>query len=297
MASSDCDRLRPYLVDFVVGEVDPSEARREEIEAHLAECSECRSIAEELRGTGRALEAVRSFDTKLREEVRRSITSRARVEAQLVRATREHQRIAAGRGARAVPAAAWIILALGALVAAVIAVALPRLGIFGQASAGKVLTCAGDGLKKEWPRGRELTPGQSISVPADCILCLSLSDGSRADMCGPAEVKLARGKEPFALIKGRAYVEAEVVMVLHLHPLKRLRLESGSKVSLAADPVAEVGARVTVLSGGADYAATDGDGRVEAGKTLKVDARSRRATVADMQESERPHWRKPLEIE
>ena len=53
MSTADCDRLRPYLLDMVVGELDPSEAQRGELEAHLAGCEACRAAVEELRGTGR----------------------------------------------------------------------------------------------------------------------------------------------------------------------------------------------------------------------------------------------------
>ncbi len=299
MASKECDRLRPYLMDYVVGELDPSAAQQADIEKHLADCEECRSAAEELRGTGRALEAVRTFDTRLDEDLRKNITSRARVEAQLVRATRQHERIAEGGSARRVPLAAWAVLVLGTVGALVLATLIPKLDTFAPQPAGKVLGCAllkgasNNAFRKDWPEGRELEPGEEISVPRGVVLCLKLGDHSRLDVCGPAEVRFAKEGRPLCITKGKAYLEARSNLAVELAPLKKLRLSAGSKVCLAADPVGDCAARVTVLAGSADYSTGEGDSRLEVGKTLEVDGRSSRVKVRAMEEAERDLWRPP----
>ncbi len=299
MASKECDRLRPYLVDFVVGELDPSESQQADIQKHLASCEECRSAAEELRGTGRALEAVRTFDTRLNEDLRKNITSRARVEAQLVRATRQHERIAGGGSARRVPLAAWAVLVLGTVGALVLATLIPKLDAFAPQPAGKVLACAllrgtsNDAFKKDWPEGRELQAGEEISVPRGVVLCLKLGDHSRLDICGPAEVRFAEEGRPLRITRGEVYLEARSNLAVELAPLKKLRLSAGSKVCLVADPVSDRAVLVTVLAGSVDYSTGEGDGKVEMGQTLEVDGRSSKARVRAMEEAEKPHWRTP----
>lgn len=292
MASKECDRLRPHLVDYVVGELDPSAAQQADIEKHLAACEECRAAAEELRGTGRALEAVRTFDTHLDDDVRKNITSRARVEAQLVRATRQHERVAGG-GARRVPLAAWIVLVLGTVGALVLAAVIPRMGLFTAEPAGRVLACFGDRFKADWPADRELVPGEEVSVPKGALVCLKLNDHTRLDLCGPAEVRFAGEGRALSITKGKAYLEARSNLAVELAPLKKLRLAAGSRVCIKADPVAERAALVTVLAGSADYSANGGDGKVEVGETLEVNGRSAQAKVRTMEEAEKPHWRPP----
>jgi hypothetical protein len=296
MASKDCERLRPLLVDYVVGEMEGTEAQNAEIERHLAECEECRAAAEELRGTGRALEAVKVFDTQLREEVRKNITSRARVEAQLVRATREHQRIAAQSAAKAVPVAAWVVLALGAAGALALAAALPRIGLFNAKPGGKVVSCLGESLRKDWPAGRVLQPGERIPVPEKCLLCLELGDGTRLELAGPAQVRLADAEGSLKLEAGRAYLETMERVAVQVEALHSLGLESGSKASFAVTPAETVILQVTMVSGSADYATGSGSGTLTSGKTLRVDAGTRAASVRDIQESDRPHWRKELKV-
>jgi hypothetical protein len=296
MASKDCERLRPLLVDYVVGEMVGPEGQNAEIERHLAECAECRAAAEELRGTGRALEAVKVFDTQLREEVRKNITSRARVEAQLVRATREHQRIAAESAARAVPVAAWVVLALGAAGALALAAALPRMGLFTPRPGGRVVSCLGEALSADWPSGRELQPGERIPVPEECLMCLQLGDGTRLELAGPAEVRLAHAEGSLKLGAGRAYLETQERVAVEVEALKSLGLEGGSKVCFAVTPAETIILQVTVMAGSADYAAGAETGRLTPGKTLRVDAGTRAASVRDIQESDRPHWRKKLEV-
>jgi len=296
MAAMDCEKLRPMLVDYVVGEWSPPADELESIEKHLAECEECRAAAEELRGTGRALEAVKTFDTRMREDVRKSITSRARVEAQLVRATREHQRIAGEPGARRVPLAAWLVLAAGTAGALALATLLPGMKVFSPKPVGEVVSCLGDALKTEISKGEKLDAGQEIKVPGKCILCVQLADGGLLDVAGPAKLQMSSTQGPMRLKQGRAYLAARSSTNLALSPLKRLEVSAGSRVCLTADPVSEVAARVTVLSGSATYSASGGKGRVEAGKTVEVDGRSRNAIVRPLKETERPHWRKQLEI-
>ncbi len=296
MAVMDCDKLRPMLVDYVVGEFTPPTDEQEAIEKHLAECEACRSAAEELRGTGRALEAVKSFDTRLREEVRKSITSRARVEAQLVRATREHQRIAGEAKTKPVPLAAWLVLAVGTIGALALAALLPGMSVFSPKPVGRVVSCLGDALKDKLKKGDELCAGREIRVPEKCILCLKLTDGSLLDVAGPAVLRMGGDGQPMSFSEGMAYLVLRSDMALGLPPLKRLDVAAGSKVCLLADPVNEVAATVTVLSGSASYAASGGDGIVEGGKTLEVDGRSRNTKVRPLRETERPHWRKQLQV-
>lgn len=296
MAEMTCEELRPLLVDYVVGELTPPVDQQECIDKHLSECENCRGIAEELRGTGRALEAVKSFDTKLREEVRNSITSRARVEAQLVRATREHQKIAGETAGKPVPAAAWLVLAIGTIGALALAVIVPTFGVFSPKPAGKVLSCVGEELRQSLPKGEILDPGRALSVPAKCILCVRLTDGGRLDVAGPAELRMAGKSESLVLTRGKAYIVSAVATRVKLSPLQDLELAAGSKVCLQANPVDEVAALVTVVSGSASYTAKQGDGRIDSGKTLEVNGRSSTAKLRPMKETERAHWRKQLEV-
>ena len=297
MASSECERLRPYLVDFVVGELGPeAQEHAADIKRHLAECAECRAAAEELRGTGRALEAVKVLDVQLAEEVRKNITSRARLEAQKVRATRRHGRISEELRGR-VPAAAWVVLALGAAAALAVAALLPGMGLFEPPSAGEVLACEGGTFKEQWPAGRRLERGQQITVPAGAILCLSLCDHSRLFLRGPAEVKLAGRAGPLELAEGEAYIEPHARCVVALDPLRKLELGAGSKVSLKADPVSKTAALVVVLAGSADYSASGGAGQAAAGKTLVVDRKSGSAELrASLPAESAPRWRNRVKL-
>jgi len=202
MASKTCDRLRP--------------TRR--LRGRRAEQRRCqgRGYREapggmpgvpvgggELRGTGRALEAVRSFDTRMREEVRRNLTSRARVEAQLVRATREHQRIAGwSPGARC-------RCGLGGAGAGT--------GRRRRAGAGsaRLLRPSRSARRRWWPRPARRRGGsgprapagirQSLAVPAGCLVRLLLLDGTglRLDLAGLSEVRAPGPDRPLELSRGR----------------------------------------------------------------------------------------------
>ena len=299
MASKTCDRLRPYLVDFVVGELSSADVKAEDIERHLAECPACRSVAEELRGTGRALEAVRSFDTRMREEVRRNLTSRARVEAQLVRATREHQRIAGMEPGRPVPLRAWVALALGLAAAAALALVLPRLLRPKPVSAAEVVATSGEAARGQWPKGTRLESGQSLAVPAGCLVRLLLLDGTglRLDLAGLSEVRAPGPDRPLELVKGQAYFEASGNVAVKVEQLDALRLAGGCKACLVCDPSKETPVLLTVLAGSAEYRAAGKDGSVAQGNTLEVSARGRGAAVRPMREPERPLWRGPLDAE
>ena len=293
MATSACDRLRAHLVDYVVGEEDPTDARRREIDEHLAVCSECRMIAEELRGTGRALEAIKVMDTQLRDDIRKKITTRARAEAAKIRATREEERvghIAALR--RPVSPLAWAVLVLG--VAAVFALAAAAPGLLREASAGKVRSAQGAGFRDQWSAGQELQHGQQISVPDGAFLCLDLGGGCALDLCGPCEVTLAAGDEPLRLLSGRAWVAADSATRVAIDPLKNLELSAGSKVALHARTVDDPAALVAVVAGEVSYSASGGSGHAKVQETLVVDRKSAKAEVRPSQESERAPWRNRL---
>jgi len=288
MSAADCQRLRPYLLDFVVGELDPAEAHRLELEKHLAGCTACRAAVEELRGTGRALEAVKVFDSQLNEQVRRDISRQAHVEAEKVRQARERGRARAGL-VRPVPVHAWLILVLGTALALAALAAVPPWLRSARADAGHARVLGALGAEF----GPTLAPGSAIELPEGAMLYLRLADGSHLKVRGPAEAALAGGGAPLKLKRGAAWLAAGKAPVLvGLEPLGRLQLEAEAQAALEARPADAEAALVAVLAGVASYAAPGGeDGQVTQGQTLAVKAGGAPA-VRTSKESEKAPWHK-----
>jgi anti-sigma factor RsiW len=216
MSATECERLRPYLLDYVVGELDPAEAERLKLESHLAACIECRAAVEELRGTGRALEAVKAFDSQLTEGVRQDISRRARLEAEKLRAAHAQGRTLP---ARSVPVSAWLILVLGTAVVLAGVALIPRLGALGHTPGARLLGASG----AQFPA--EFAPGETIKVPAGAMLKLELAGRAVLALRGPAEAELASGQAPLKIVRGQAFLAAGGAPVaVSLAPLRQLEL-------------------------------------------------------------------------
>jgi hypothetical protein len=285
MSTTDCERLRPYLLDFVVGELDPGEATRLKLENHLAGCIECRAAMEELRGTGRALEAVKAFDSQLNEQVRQDISRRAKLEAEKLRAA--HQRGGGAALGRPVPALAWLILVLGtAAVLAGVAV-IPR--ISKAVPAAQLMDSSG----AEFPN--EFSSGAALNIPAGAMLHLKMADGSHLKLRGPAEADLAGASTPLTLKKGAAWMAAGTQpMSLGLAPLRRITLAAEAQVAAEARPADDEQACVAVLGGVVSYSAPGGDGQVTQGQTLAVKQGSGQPSVRPSKATETAPWRNSL---
>jgi len=291
--AAECSRLRPYLVDFVVGDLDPGKGRRQEIERHLADCGSCRAVAEELRGTGRALEAISACEAHLNDAARRELSTKAHIEAEKLRQAGDRRRaaVAAARLFRRVPLYAWIVLALGAGAAVALAALAPRLGLFAEARpAAKVLAPAGAEF------GKELAPGAEVSLPADAGLRLDLADGTRLDLRGPAEARLASGEAPLEIRKGLAWLHAGSALRLKLEPLRGLELASGAQAAIEVRPTEDEAVVLAVLAGSARYRTAGGEGQVAQGQTLVVQLRSGAAAVRPSKETETAPWHRNLPV-
>jgi len=290
MSTADCERLRPYLLDMVVGELDPSEHQRVELEEHLAGCPACRAAVEELRGTGRALEAVRVFDSQLNEQVRQDISRQAHLEAEKLREARERGRAKAALG-RPVPVAAWVLLVLGALVALAAAWAWPHLGLPGLKTPGaRVLGASGIEL------GPELAHGELVSLPEGALLHMELAGGSRLALRGPAEARLAGAQTPLEIRRGSAWLAAVKPVQVQVSPLRSLMLAADSQAAIEVRPADDEAVLVAVLGGSCSYAAAGGEagGKVTQGETLAVQVKSGAATKRASKELETAPWRKNL---
>ncbi|HOX07844.1 MAG TPA: hypothetical protein PK280_15695 [Planctomycetota bacterium] len=283
MSAADCERLRPYLLDYVVGELDPGEAERLQLEKHLADCIDCRAAMEELRGTGRALEAVRAFDSQLNEKVRQDISRRARQEAEKLRAAH-----GAGRPApagRPVPALAWLMLA-GGTAAVLAGVALvPRLGLLSAPRGATVVASSGAGFPAEF------SPGAAVSVPGGALLHLKLADGSDLKLRGPAEAALAGGGAPLRITRGIAWLSAgRALEAVGLEPLRRLELAPEAQAVIESRPADDEPACVIVLGGTVSYSAPGGDGQLGQNQTLTVRQGTGQPSVRPSRATELTPW-------
>jgi anti-sigma factor RsiW len=290
MSTADCERLRPYLLDFVVGELDPGEAERLSLESHLAGCIECRAAVEELRGTGRALEAVKAFDSQLTAEVRKDITRRAKQEAEKLRAAHSSED-SAGRS-RPVPAYAWVVLLLGT-VAVLAGVALaPRLFRFGPERGARLLGASGAEFRGEFE------PGAAISVPSGALLHLELADGSRLALRGPADAELAGKASPLRLKRGEVVLAAGPAPVqVTLAPFTRLEVQALAQVVLNARPAEDEPALAAVLGGTITFIAPGGDGQsaeLGQGQTVGLKQASGLPSVRTSTAPETAPWRRDL---
>jgi hypothetical protein len=288
MASQSCESLGPHVVDFIVGELDEKRAREMGVLQHLAECARCRAVAEQLRGTGRALDAVATMAPALREEVRRKITSQAHVEAQIIRTTREHQLISGRLPARRVPVLAWGILAAGTALAVAAGWLLPRAGE--SSPVGVVAGVEGGAPVPALRLGSRIFQGQRISVPSGCLLSLRLEDGSRLDAFGPCEMCAMSGEQPWELTRGQVYLVASSRMSIRLPSLKALEAGRGAGLVLTADPAGRMAGLVSVLAGSVDYSADGGAGHVKAGQSMEIDGRNGSAHIREMHAADRPAW-------
>lgn len=287
MSSGDCERLRPYLVDYVVGELEAGAEQRAELERHLNECAACRSAADSLRGTGKALEAIRESDTRLNPQVRRNISEQAKLESEKLREARDRGRAAAASPlASPIPAAAWMVLGLGTAVVLIGAWLLPRLDVGGRRPAARVISCSGSSL------GTELSRGAAISLPAESHAALELSDGSILELLGPAEAALAGPSSPLKLIRGSAWLRAARPVSVELLPLRSLDLPAGAEAALTVRPAEDEAVLVTVMVASARYSAASGKGEIPKGQTLAVRNGSGAAAARPCKETETAPWHK-----
>lgn len=290
--SAECARLRPYLVDFVVGELSPDEDQCRQIEQHLAGCECCRAVAEELRGTGRALEAIGKTNAHLDEQARRELSTKARIEAEKLRAAADRRREAAAASRpRRVPFYAWLALLVGTGVALALAIYLPQFNpLAARRPAARVLHAEGAAFAK----GQALEPGAELALPADALLRLELADRSRLDLRGPAQARLAGAEAPLEIRKGLAWLHAGGALRLKLPPLRGFELESGAQAAFELRPAEDEALLAAVLGGGANYSAAGGDGKLAQGQTLAVQLRSGAAAVRPSKEPETAPWHRTL---
>jgi len=291
MSSADCERLRPYLLDYVVGELDPAEAERLKLEGHLAGCVECRAAVEELRGTGRALEAVKVFDSQLNEEVRQDISRRARMEAEKLRAA--HGRgggagpSGAAAAARPVPVLAWLVLGLGTAAVLAGVALLPR--VSGTPGGARLVGASGVSFRQEF------APGEAISVPPGALLQLQLADGSRFGLRGPAEAVLGGPGSPLKISRGSAWLAVgDRPVSVVLDALRKLELAANAQAAFEIQPSGDEPACVAVLGGTVSYSASGGDGQVAQGQTLAVKQSSGLVSVRPSKATETAPWRSNL---
>lgn len=295
MSGADCQRLRPYLLDFVVGELDPAEAEKLDLERHLADCAACRAAVEELRGTGRALEAVKVFDSQLNEKVRKDISRMARLEAEKIRHTRAHARLQAPV-AKPVPVAAWVMLILGTGLTLGALWAVPYVKNFGNDTKSPyVMGSTGEGLAAGLGAGDRLKSGQQVTIPEGAYLQLALPDESRLGLRGPAEITLAEGGKPLTLKKGELWLAAGPTPVqVELAPLRKLEIAAQAQAALNARPTEDEAAVVAVLDGTVSFQAPGGEGKALKDQTLIVKQPSGAQTLRASKESETASWRKNL---
>ncbi len=291
MASRQCQKMQSRLVDYEVGEEVAVEAELQELKQHLEQCSECRALADELRGTGLALEAVRKIDDRLNDEVRKNITSRARVEAELVRVTREHDMVK--RPAAKVPVAAWIVLGIGILGAMIGVIYLSGRQPASGSGAASVLYSQ-DNSGGASMAGDNIEYGEKIVVKAGTIMSLKTSNDSEIDVRGPAEFVFGKGENWLGLLKGSLWLRPGADVKVVFAQLDNLEVVKDSEVILSANPQAEIAAKIVVCSGEVRYSSAGGAGFAKAGSCITVSGKTQLASSRSMNPDELAHWRNEI---
>jgi hypothetical protein len=291
MASSQCQNMQSRLVDYEVGEEVAVEAELQELQQHLEQCSDCRAVADELRGTGLALEAVRKIDDRLNDQVRKNITSRARVEAELVRVTREHDMVK--RPAAKVPVAAWIVLGVGILGAMIGVIYLSgRKPVSGGGAASVLYSQDSSGGASM--AGDSIEYGRKVVVKAGTIMSLTTSNDSEIDVRGPAEFVFGKGENWLALSNGCIWLRPGADVKVVFGQLDSLEVAEDSEVILSAYPQAEIAAKIVVLSGEVRYSSAAGADFAKAGSCITVSGKTQMASSRNMNPDELAHWRNEI---